>query len=57
MLTTLVSDELDFPNLSMVGVDDRAAAYAAVDYLIQQGHRKIAVLGLSLIHICSGPAC
>ena len=45
VLTTLVSDELDFPNLSMVGVDDRAAAYAAVDYLIQQGHRKIAVLG------------
>ena len=45
MLTTLVSDELDFPNLSMVGVDDRAAAYTAVDYLIQQGHRKIAVLG------------
>ena len=37
VLTTLVSDELDFPNLSMVGVDDRAAAYAAVDYLIQQG--------------------
>lgn len=45
VLTTLVSDELDFPNLSMVGVDDRAAAYTAVDYLIQQGHRKIAVLG------------
>ncbi len=37
VLTTLVSDELDFPNLSMVGVDDRAAAYTAVDYLIQQG--------------------
>ena len=34
-----------FANLSMVGVDDRAAAYTAVDYLIQQGHRKIAVLG------------
>ena len=45
VLTTLVSAELDFPNLSMVGVDDRAAAYTAVDYLIQQGHRKIAVLG------------
>ena len=45
VLTTLVSDELDFPNLSMVGVDDRAAAYQAVSYLLQQGHRKIAVLG------------
>lgn len=45
VLTTLVSDKLDFPNLSMVGVDDRAAAYQAVSYLIQQGHRKIAVLG------------
>ncbi len=37
VLTTLVSDELDFPNLSMVGVDDRAAAYTAVDYLIRKG--------------------
>ena len=45
VLATLVSDKLDFPNLSMVGVDDRAAAYQAVSYLIQQGHRKIAVLG------------
>ena len=45
VLATLVSDKLDFSNLSMVGVDDRAAAYQAVSYLIQQGHRKIAVLG------------
>ena len=45
VLATLVSDKLDFPNLSMVGVDDRAAAYQAVSYLIRQGHRKIAVLG------------
>ena len=29
----------------MVGVDDRAASYQAVSYLIQQGHSKIAVLG------------
>ena len=34
VLTTLVSDELDFPNLSMVGVDDRAAARTAVSHLI-----------------------
>ena len=45
VLTTLVSDELDFSNLSMVGVDDRAAARTAVSHLIAQGHRKIAVLG------------
>lgn len=45
VLTTLVSDKLDFPNLSMVGVDDRAAARTAVSHLIAQGHRKIAVLG------------
>ena len=45
VLTTLASDELDFPNLSMVGVDDRAAARTAVSHLIAQGHRKIAVLG------------
>ena len=45
VLATLVSDKLNFPNLSMVGVDDRAAAYQAVSYLIQQGHSKIAVLG------------
>ena len=45
VLTTLVSDELDFPNLSMAGVDDRAAARTAVSHLIAQGHRKIAVLG------------
>ncbi|MBO1344845.1 LacI family DNA-binding transcriptional regulator [Faecalibacterium sp. Marseille-Q0746] len=45
VLATLVSNELDFPNLSMVGVDDRAAAKAAVSHLIAQGHRKIAVLG------------
>lgn len=45
VLTTLVSDELDSLNLSMVGVDDRAAARTAVSHLIAQGHRKIAVLG------------
>ena len=45
VLATLVSDELDFPNLSMVGVDDRAAAHTAVSYLIEQGHRRIAMLG------------
>ncbi len=45
VLATVVTDELDFPNLSMVGVDDRAAAYQAVTHLIGQGHRRICVLG------------
>ena len=45
VLATIVTDELHFPNLSMVGVDDRAAAYTAVSHLIEQGHRRIAVLG------------
>ena len=45
VLATVVSEELDFPNLSMVGVDDRAAAYQAVTSLIAQGHRQICVIG------------
>lgn len=45
VLATLVSHDLSFPNLSMVGVDDFAAAQTAVSYLIEQGHRRIAVLG------------
>ena len=45
VLATVVTDELDFSNLSMVGVDDRAAAYQAVTCLIAQGHRQICVVG------------
>ena len=45
VLATVVSEELSFPNLSMVGVDDRAAAYQAVTHLIAQGHRRICVIG------------
>ena len=47
VLTTLVSDELDFPNLSMVGVDDRAAAYAAVDYLLARRANFTALFAMS----------
>lgn len=32
-------------NVFSVSVDDRAAAYAAADYLLARGHRNIAVLG------------
>ena len=45
VLATVVSPDLDFPNLSMVGVDDQAAAYQAVTSLIAQGHRRICVIG------------
>ena len=43
VLATVVSEELSFPNLSMVGVDDHAAAYQAVTSLIALGHRQICV--------------
>ena len=36
---------LGFPNLSSVTVDDRLACRSAVDFLIEQGHRHIAVIG------------
>ena len=36
---------LNFPNLSSVTTDDRAAARRAIDTLVSQGHRKIAVIG------------
>lgn len=45
VLATTVSDELRFENLSMVGVDDKAAGSAAIDYLVERGHRDILVLG------------
>ena len=45
VLATVVSEELSFPNLSMVGVDDHAAAYQAVTSLIALGHRQICVIG------------
>lgn len=36
---------LPFANLSSVSTDDAAAADCAVSYLIEQGHREIAVIG------------
>ncbi len=45
VLATTVSGELQFDNLSMVGVDDRAAGWRAIDYLMENGHRRIAVIG------------
>lgn len=34
-----------FPNLSSVSTDDRQAAKAAIDALVELGHRKLAVVG------------
>jgi LacI family transcriptional regulator len=45
VLATVISDELHYPNLSMVGIDDKKAAFDAVSYLIRRGHKQIAVLG------------
>lgn len=38
-------DKMGFANLSSIATDDVAAAEKAVDYLMDQGHRSIAVLG------------
>lgn len=38
-------DMLGFDNLSSIATDDEEAAEAAVDYLFQQGHRDIAIIG------------
>lgn len=48
VLVTNYGGELGFPNLSSVTTDDRAAAAAAIGYLIAQGHRQIGVIGGSL---------
>jgi len=45
VLATTVSDQLNFKNLSCVGVDDTAAFYQAASSMIQRGHKKFAILG------------
>ena len=45
MLATVVSEELAFDNLSMVGVDDRKGGAAAIDHLLANGHKDILILG------------
>ena len=53
VLTTSVDQQLSFPNLSMVGVDDHAAGRLAIDHLIGKGHRRIVIMGGD--PNCSGP--
>lgn len=45
VLLTNSAEELGFENLSSVSTDDTAAADRAIDYLLEQGHRRIGVLG------------
>lgn len=45
VLATTMGDDLDFPNLSQVGVDDHACGRMAAEHLIANGHRDIAVIG------------
>jgi len=39
------ASDLNFPNLSSVATDDRAAAYSAVNALLELGHRRVAMIG------------
>ena len=45
VLVTNDSSALDFPNLSSVCTDDRAAARSAMEALLKQGHRSFAIVG------------
>ena len=45
VLITNSAQDLDIPNLSSVTTDDRRAAEAAVDALLEMGHREIAIIG------------
>ncbi len=45
VLVTNDASQLAIPNLSSVCVDDQAAACCAIDALVEQGHRKFAVIG------------
>lgn len=45
VLVTNTAAHLGFANLSSVSTDDAAAACSALSYLMDQGHREIAVIG------------
>lgn len=48
VLITNTAQDLGYENLSSLTTDDRAAAEQAVNFLIEQGHRKIGILGGNL---------
>lgn len=45
VLLTNTARDLGFDNLSSLTTDDEQAAFQAIDYLVQKGHRAIGVLG------------
>lgn len=45
VLVTNQGNAVQFDNLSSVATDDQSAAECAIDYLIEQGHTKIGILG------------
>lgn len=45
VLVTNQGKDLGFDNLASVATDDVLAAECAVDYLLEQGHRKIGIIG------------
>lgn len=45
VLLTNTAQDLGFSNLSSLSTDDTAASARAVDYLVEQGHTRIGVLG------------
>ena len=45
VLVTNCAQDLEFPNLSSVSIDDTLAAKSAVEYLLDLGHREIGILG------------
>ena len=49
VLVTNDASGLDFPNLSSVCSDNHQAAKAAIDALVELGHRQIAVIGGNLV--------
>lgn len=45
VLVSTSADALEFPNLSSVSTNDTEAADNAIEYLVQNGHRQIGVIG------------
>ncbi len=45
VLVTNSGEELGFENLASVSTDDIAAAECAIDYLLENGHQKIGIIG------------
>ena len=45
VLVTNSAEDLGFPNLSSVTIDNEAAARRAVEHLLERGHRRIGIIG------------